>query len=263
MGPLNVEGMTGLREDKLDALVVAVAERIGPFEVARLEALGLHRSVVAVLAYQRQNATEEFLAAIFDVSQPTISRRITLLEAPIGAVLESFVPDPVEATKGDVLLVDGTLVGTSDWSDQDDLFSGKHRKAGFNVQVAANLSGQLIAVGAPVHGSRHDAHAWHASGLADRLASQDLLADLGYVGVEGIHTGTRRPPGGRLTDRQATANRSLSALRAAVERAIAHLKNWKILKIGYRRPLDRFHTVLKTVTALHFYEYSNRELQPS
>jgi len=37
-----------------------------------------------------------------------------------------------------------------------------------------------------VHGARHDAHAYTASGLAATLTDIHTLADLGYVGVDGI-----------------------------------------------------------------------------
>ncbi|MEY9998059.1 hypothetical protein ABIE67_010178 [Streptomyces sp. V4I8] len=49
-------------------------------------------------------------------------------------------------------------------------------------------------------------------------------------------------------------NRSISSLRAAIERAIAHLKDWKILATRYRGPLAKFPLVAKTVTALTFYK---------
>ena len=88
-----------------------------------------------------------------------------------------------------------------------------------------------------------------------------ILADLGYVGVDCLETGIRRKPGQALTDRQATLNRSLSAIRSAIERAIAHLKNWKILKTGYRRPLDRFASLPRTATALHFYATTTNTIE--
>jgi hypothetical protein len=38
-----------------------------------------------------------------------------------------------------------------------------------------------------------------------------------------------------------------------VERAISHLKNWKILKTGYHRIMTDFPDVLRTVTALEVF----------
>ena len=49
---------------------------------------------------------------------------------------------------------------------------------------------------------------------------------------------------------QKAYNYSVNRLRAAVERAISHLKNWKILNTGYRRIVTDFSDVLRTVTAL-------------
>ncbi|MFE9139626.1 hypothetical protein, partial [Streptomyces sp. NPDC007355] len=50
------------------------------------------------------------------------------------------------------------------------------------------------------------------------------------------------------------AKRSVNTLRAAVERAIAHLKDWKIFATRYRGPLTHFALLAKTVTALAFYK---------
>ncbi|TFV30019.1 hypothetical protein E4K10_47200 [Streptomyces sp. T1317-0309] len=60
-------------------------------------------------------------------------------------------------------------------------------------------------------------------------------------------------PGSRH-DVHAWFNQSLGTLRGAVERAIAHLKDWKVVATRYRGPLTRFPTVVQTVTALAFYK---------
>jgi hypothetical protein len=111
----------------------------------------------------------------------------------------------------------------------------------------------LVAVGAPVPGARHDVYAWQAGGLAERLTGMHLLADLGYVGT-GMLTGNKTPPSSELTDNQKQVNTDLSGLRAAVERAISHLKNWKILSGRYQGPLDKFPSVVRTVVALAFFK---------
>jgi DDE superfamily endonuclease len=182
-----------------------------------------------------------------------VSRRWDALRELIARVVADIVPSPAEVAGTSTVLIDGTLVPTWDWRDRSDLFSGKHHDTGFNLQVAATLDGTLVAVGAAVPGARHDAHAWAASGLADTLADMHLLADLGYVGC-GMLTGHKKPAGGELTDNQKEVNKDLSALRAAVERAISHLKNWKILSGRYRGPLDKFASVVETVTALAFFK---------
>ncbi|MDQ3764393.1 MAG: transposase [Actinomycetota bacterium] len=120
----------------------------------------------------RQNLVQQVAGEIFGVSQATVSRRWDALREVIGQVLAEVMPTVAEVAGTSTVLVDGTLVPTWDWSHRSDLYSGKHHDTGFNVQIAATLSGTLAAVGTPVPGCRHDAHAWQASGLAQTLHNQ-------------------------------------------------------------------------------------------
>lgn len=252
--------MTGLEEAQFDALVEAVAERVPFWSAGRPFQPGLRSSVLIVLILLRQNPVQRLVAAIFGTSQSTVSRRLTALRSPILDVLSDVVPDPNEAAGAGTVLIDGTLAPTCDWQHREDLFSGKHMKPGFNLQVAALLDGTLIGVGAAVPGAHHDVYAWHECGLEQQLAGHDLLADLGYVGVAGIRTGTKRRHGGRLTAEQKVQNRAISSARATVERVIAHLKHWKILGHPYRGPLDDYRATAACVTALEFYRLSGHPL---
>ena len=63
----------------------------------------------------------------------------------------------------------------------------------------------------------------------------------------------KKPPKGELSPAQTEANKHLSGIRSAVERCIAHLKNWKILATGYRRPLRKLAICIAAVAALEFY----------
>ena len=92
------------------------------------------------------------------------------------------------------------------------------------------------------------------SSVPELLAGAPIIANLGYVG---IMTGTWRPPGGTLTDRQKSANQSLAGVRSVIEQTIAHVKNWKVLK-HYRGPLDQFDRTLRCVEALYYLEHSHQ-----
>ncbi|MFJ8391048.1 transposase family protein [Streptomyces sp. NPDC094438] len=121
------------------------------------------------------------------------------------------------------------------------------------MQIAATLSGDLLAVSAPVPGPRHDMHAWRRSHFPEAFAGREDIGDLGYVG-SGMLTARRKPPGQERPAGDQVYNQSIGRLRAAVERAITHLKYWKILATRYRGPLTRFPLAAKTVTALPFYK---------
>ncbi|MGH3964658.1 MAG: transposase family protein [Pseudonocardiaceae bacterium] len=239
--------MTGLRGEQLTELVVRVHAALGGEFASRGRpyALGLFGSVALVVCLMRKSITQELAGAIFGVSQATVSRRWDLLRPVIGRALAEFVPDLEQVVGQATVLVDGTICPTWDWGHIPDLFSAKAGYPGMNIQIAATLSGRLAAVGpVPVHGARHDAHAFAASDLKTLLADLSTVADLGYVGVEGIElVPFKRPPGGDLTTSQAEFNTALSKIRAAVEHAIAHLKTWRILSEEggrYRAPIEKY-----------------------
>jgi hypothetical protein len=88
-------------------------------------------------------------------------------------------------------------------------------------------------------------------------AGCDAVADLGYTGVDGIAiVPYKTPPGGRLHSSQLAFNTGLSAIRAAIERANAHLKTWRMLFEGggrYRPPIAKYAEMLTAVTGLFFF----------
>jgi hypothetical protein len=257
--PLRFEAMTGLTNGQLAELAARVQPITGPLVSAgRPYAVGLFRSVAMVVALMRKNVTQEFAGAMFGVSQSTVSRRWDLLRPAIAAVLAEFVPDPKQLVGAGTVLVDGSICPTWDWSALPDLYSGKAGYTGMNIQIAATLDGQLVAVGAtPVHGARHDAHAYTASGLADALADIHTLADLGYIGVDNIDlVPIKKPIGAELHHTDATFNTQLSKIRAAVEHAIAHLKTWRMLSEEggrYRPPIHKYASTLQAIIGLFFF----------
>ena len=259
--------MTGLNDEQLTDLVARLHGLCGDKFVSpgRPPALGLFRSVALVVCLIRKNVTQEFAGAVFGVSQATVSRRWDLLRPLIGDALAEVVPDPAdvvpepsEVVGRGTVLVDGTVCPTWDWRHVPDLFSAKAGYPGMNLQIAATLDGQLAAVGpVPVHGARHDAYAFAASGMAEVLTDYPTVADLGYVGVEGIDTVPyKRFPGIDLSTSQVEFNTALSKIRAVVEHAIAHLKTWRMLSEEggrYRPPLEKYPSMLKAVIGLFFF----------
>ena len=153
----------------------------------------------------------------FRLQPGTVSRRRDLLRPVTGKVLARFIPDPVTVLgREGTALADGTVCPAWDWNAIPDLFSGKAGYAGMNVEVAASLDGEVAAIGpVPVHGARHDAHAYDASGLKALLEHvSNKAADLGYIGVEGIDiVPFKRASGHDLCQWQGEFNAQLSKIR--------------------------------------------------
>ena len=253
--------MTGLRGDQVAELVTVVFALLGgtwqPVR-GRRRVLGLYRAVVLTLFLMRRNESQAVAGELFGCSQATVSRVTSRLRPLLGQATAKLAGQVRAQAQRFAVLVDGFLAPTGERTGVAGMFSGKRHAAGFNVQAVADLDGRLVDTGLPCPGARHDSTALAESGIAARWARHlqpdgpGMLADLGYLGTAAI-TGTRKPRGRDLTDVQRACNNTLNRLRAAVERSIAHLVNWKILDTGWRGRLTDFPEVLHTVTGLEIY----------
>jgi len=103
--------------------------------------LGLFTSVTVTMLYLEENIRQQVLATLFEVSQPTISRAITC----ILNVLDTILPSPPTPKDLDVhrfYVLDGTLVECWGWKNHQKLYSGKHKKTGFNLQILTDQAGK-------------------------------------------------------------------------------------------------------------------------
>lgn len=245
---------TGFSKDAIITLCAMITERFGPPAKAlgRKRALGLFKSVVVTLSYLRRNHVQQELGEFHGASQPTISRAIAKYTPILGEVLKDWVPTVEDLDPRGQLIIDGTLLPCWSWADHPELWSGKHRTTGLNVQVACTLSGRLAWVSDPTPGKTHDSAALRESGVLDGEACPDHLGDKGYIGL-GMITPVRKPAGGELHESQKQFNTQVNSIRYQIERCIAHLKTWRILHTDYRRPLRTFSETISAVIALEFY----------
>ena len=133
-----------------------------------------------------------------------------------------------------------------------ELYSGKHHTTGHVVQVASDLDGAVRAISDPYPGSWHDVHAYAETGWAEHVGDDGGIGDKGYVGT-GLATPKKKPRGGELSNRDKECNKEINGLRSVVERAISHVKSWRIFHTDYRRPLHTFAQAFRTTRALYFF----------
>lgn len=247
---------TGLSRNDVNELCQRILEVItgGSGREPWPPVLGLYGSVVVTLTALRRNRRQVELAEEHGVSQSTISRAIAAVTPLIAVALNPEVPVAEELGDDVTYLVDGTLVPCWSWSGRKDLYSGKHRTTGMNLQVASDIYGNLAWISDPLPGSVHDVNALDKSGVLDTLKPRLWIGDRGYQG-RGMTTPTKRKPGQReLPELDRTNNKVINGLRATIERVIAHLKNWHILATDYRRPIHTFETTISAVIGLHFWK---------
>lgn len=256
---MRTQRTTGLTPWQFADLIDLVTEEIEwDTGIGRPRALRLTQAVKTTVMYFKSNITEEFIAELFEVSQPTISRVIAEVEPLIAEVLNGWVPDLAEEVPDQVAIVDGTLTPCWSWADVDDLYSGKHKTTGHNHQVVVSFTGDLLHISDPAPGARHDTRAIHQAGLLAVLDLANTIGDKGYVGT-GILTPHKKPPGGELLNWQKEFNTAINRIRHVVEREIANFKTWRIMHTDYRRPEHTYTTAFQAVRALHFFKLRNEE----
>lgn len=259
------EHRTGLDYEQLLYLEREVATRIGSWHppTGRHRSLDLFEAIIATLIYLRHNLVEAAIGEQFRVSQSTISRYIGQLEPTVAACLDALAWDLAEQAARSDLVVDGFLIPTRDLHTGG-LFSGKRLAPGLNTQVITDLGGRVVDAGRVLPGSVHDTKALADSGLAKSYdvhltgKGPSMIGDCGYLGVVPL-TPYRKPEYRDLTDTELLFNRQVNRRRWVVERGIAHLRSWKILKTGYRRPLHRADRTLQTVIRLQMYRLHSQE----
>ena len=207
------------------------------------------------MLFRSRNRVQAEIAEDFGVSQSTISRAVTTITPLLSSRLAEYVPTADELDENTQYIVDGTLLPSWSWTAHPELYSGKHKTTGMNVQVVCTITGRLSWISDPVNGSRHDSHYLDESGVLLTLDPRNWIADKGYVGNNMI-TPFKKPPGGELLDWQKEFNTQVNKIRYVIEQVIANFKTWRIMHTDYRRPLATFPKTISAVIALHFYAAS-------
>ena len=217
------------------------------------------------IAFLRSNLTYAELAAPHDISVSTCWRYIEqgIAELAQRAIRLTDVVRLARKVGWEYLLVDGTLVPTVAFGrkirPRQRHYSGKHRRHGVNVQTVCAPDGTLLRASAALPGSTVDITAARRAKIPQKVSGLlGLLADLGYLGLDGAITGRRRKKGqAALTPGQAAANKIHAQLRCPGERGNAQLKWWRVLATELRCRPARATRMVKAVLALH-----HREQQP-
>jgi hypothetical protein len=218
----------------------------------RPKGLSLVLALRLTLCRLRRNATYNDLAEDFGIGVTTAwnyyQRMVAFLADTLGCGDEESLSALVEGT---VCLVDGTLVPTFNWRHRKDLFSGKRRRNGVNVQFFVDLHGRIFGASRAYPGSWHDIHSFREAGGVDVVKnSGGSVGDLGYEGEADVNTPIKRKPGTPLLDWQVEFNTRLAKIRVAAEWGIGHAKNWRILSTCYRSDLTRIDTDIQAAVGL-------------
>ena len=162
-------------------------------------------------------------------------------------------PRPKDLHPQRLYVLDGTLVPCWWWKNARNLYSGKYHKAGHNLQILTDHTGEIFYISKPLPGSIYDITAIRNTGLFGYIQPWHITADKGYVGL-GRDTPFKRRPGKSLLEWQQRFNKGINQIRYVVERSIAHLKVWRILSTPSRLPRNTTIRAINVIRRIMFYQ---------
>lgn len=130
------------------------------------------------MTYLRRNIRQVELAEYFECSQSTISRAVTSVTPWIEKTFRGHVPVAEDLSPDEQYIVDGTLIPCWWWADRPELYSGKHKTTGANLQVVCDLEGTLRYVSNALDGCRHYIAALDISRVLDGMDPANTVGRL-------------------------------------------------------------------------------------
>lgn len=253
--------LTGLTVAAFDELAAQVAPAVEAAHRRKLDRPDRQRAVgggdtfdlptadqiLLTVVWLRQYPTNEVLGFLFGVSDSTASRaRTRCLPALAQAGRDTMrMPDPGVArrkrlpallrdTPGLAVLVDSFEQRTQrPKRRQRAFYSGKKKAHTLKSQVAVDEeSGRVVDVSDTAPGRWADIKLLKASRVLKRLPEGiGALGDLGYVGIDALHTSgacpRRKPRGKPRPPEDVRYNRAFSRRRVVVEHAIGRLRRFR------------------------------------
>ncbi|MEU0401642.1 transposase family protein [Streptomyces sp. NPDC006197] len=219
---------------------------------SRWRRLSVGRQALLTLAHPRMGHTYTQLAAGFGIGTTTAYRYVTEAVELLAALAPGLTDAVRAASTKAYLILDGTLLPIDRIAADRPFYSGKHRKHGMNVQILADPFGRLLWASAALPGAVHDIRAAREHGIVDALTEADIpcWADKAYRGASGT---VRIPYWGRwetLSSGRQAVNRSHAKIRTLVEKAVATLKSWRLLR-KLRCSTTRITSLVQAALTLH------------
>jgi hypothetical protein len=221
-----------------------------------------------LLVYLKNNPLQEFQAALFDISQGSVSNMARRLVALLNETLTGLGLAPCQDTDSlrsqldrlqpRALSIDATernVPRSSDQTAQQEEYSGKAKAHTSKNQVLCDDVGYVHFLSLTYEGKIHDKALAEAEALSFPPGLL-LRQDTGYQGYAPpgavVSQPTKKPRKAELSGTQKLVNQSISTMRVVVEHAIGGIKRLHCLGHGLRlRGWSIRDELMRAGTGLH------------
>lgn len=215
--------------------------------------LSLEALLFMLLLYYRTYAGQVFVGMVVGLDTSNVGRWIKRLE-PVVAQIFRISKRKIDLTEDELweLIVDATEQETQKRPGTG--YSGKQHQQTIKTQIHVDRHGIIKAVSDSIPGNRHDKHLYDKSKTYARAPDGRAIkpkkhGDLGYVGTA-CNIPFKKPKSRPLMMHERYHNKQKAKERIAVEHAICHLKQWRILADRYRHNPNRYNLTFRNVAGL-------------
>lgn len=162
---------------------------------------GADRKLEFILSYLKENPNQAYHGHVWGLSQAKVSEWIQFLSPVLEDALEKLGVMPQTGTyyqhrdtASDYLLMDVTereVPRRTDYEAQEEEYSGKKKCHTLKNLIIANPDGYVHFLSPSYEGAIHDKTLW--DDLVVEPMEQNLLADLGFLGVDHTHPNVLMP----------------------------------------------------------------------
>jgi hypothetical protein len=198
--------------------------------------LEFSEQLLLCLIYYRTYTSQVFMGLLFDVSSPTVCRRVqamTVLLAGYFRMPERSV-DLSKEEEDDLLylMVDGTerpVQRPKKSGRRKETYSGKKKRHTAKHQIITDNNKRILAVGPAQKGSKHDKKIFDESKIIKppNMTGLIVLGDSGYLGTD-LEIPIKKQKNKEMQQEDKDYNKWHSNLRVGVEHAIGRMKKFNI-----------------------------------
>lgn len=214
--------------------------------------------VAAFMFASSKSRTHHWAHHILPLLEKTLGRKIVLPKRRIRTP-EEFLATFPGITEVMIDGVERPTIRSRNEKTQRKHYSGKKKRHMRKNVVIVNAKKRILVLTPSKHGKVHDKKlsdkALAVVRLPDAIA---LLADTGFVGIDGQHPNTlipkKKPRSGALTESEKAMNRLIASSRIVVEHAIGGMKRFRAVSDTYRNKNgwdDQLVTVAAGLWNLH------------